>query len=164
MNAEASAASAGEASLSFVQMIYGGAAMGASLMVPGMSASVILMLLGLYTDLLFAADAIMRGQYGLLAYIAAFALCMFAAVILVARFIKRAFERIPAIAYAVVLGFIVGSCVGIGYSSLQLNDVNFNWFMGAATFFAGTAVSIFFAWMHYRREQKNPEAATADRI
>lgn len=147
-----------EASLNFVEMMYGGFAMGASLMIPGMSASVILMLLGLYTDLLFAAEAIVRGQYGLLVYIGVFAVCMFAAVILVSRFIKRAFERMPAIAYAVVLGFIVGSLVGIALNSLQIADSNFNWFMGAASFLAGTALSLFFAWMNFKKEKSGEGA------
>jgi len=153
LGADSAANASAEASLSFVEMMYGGFAMGASLMVPGMSASVILMLLGLYTDLLFAAEAILRGQYGLLVYIGVFAICMFSAVILVSRFIKRAFERIPAIAYAVVLGFILGSMIGIALNSLQITDANFNWFMGTASFFAGTAVSLLFAWMNYKKER-----------
>ena len=161
LGADSAVSASTEASLNFIEMIYGGFAMGASLMVPGMSASVILMLLDIYTDLLFAAEAIVRGQYGLLVYIGVFAVCMFAAVILVARFIKRAFERIPAIAYAVVLGFILGSMIGIALNSLQIADVNFNWFMGAASFLAGTAISLFFAWMNIKKETSPKEEGEA---
>jgi len=133
--------------------MYGGFAMGSSLLIPGMSASIILMLLGLYTDLLFAAEAILQGELHLLAYIGVFAVCMFAAVVLTSRFIKAAFEKAPKVAYAVVLGFILGSFLGIGVSSLQISDVNFNWFMGIVTFIAGTALSLFFAYLNFKKEK-----------
>jgi len=142
----------GQTSLSFIDMIYGGAAMGASLLVPGMSASVILILLGLYTELLFAASEIMAGHYGLLVYIGVFALCMFAGVILTSRLIKRAFEKIPAIAYAVVLGFIIGSFLGIGLSSLQIADPHFHWVSGILSFGAGVCLSLFFVFMNFKKE------------
>jgi len=148
---------AAEASITYLEMVYGGAAMGASLLIPGMSASVVLMLLGLYTDLLFTAEAIVRGEWFYLTYIAVFAVCMFTAVILVSRFIKRAFEKIPAIAYAVVLGFIVGSFAGIAVTSLQIADANFTWAMGVLAFVAGTALSLFFAYMNYKREKEKAE-------
>ena len=143
---------------SFIEMIYGGFAMGASLLVPGMSASVILMLLGLYTDLLFTAQAIMGGEWGLLALIVVFAIFMFTGVILTARFIKRAFEKIPAIAYAAVLGFIAGSFAGIAIMSLQIRDANFTWPVGALAFIAGTALSLFFAYMNFKKEKDGAAA------
>jgi len=143
---------------SFIEMIYGGFAMGGSLLVPGMSASVILMLLGLYTDLLFTAQAIMSGEWGLLALIGVFAIFMFTGVILTARFIKRAFEKIPAIAYAAVLGFIAGSFAGIATMSLQITDANFTWLAGAPAFIAGMALSLFFVYMNFKKEKA--DAAT----
>lgn len=152
---------AAQASITYFEMVYGGAAMGASLLIPGMSASVILMLLGLYTDLLFTAEAIVRGELSYLTYIAVFAVCMFTAVIMVSRFIKAAFEKIPAIAYAVVLGFILGSFAGIGVSSLQIADANFTWTLGIVTFAAGTALSLFFAYMNYKKEKDGLEKADA---
>jgi putative membrane protein len=139
---------------SMIEMAYGGFAMGASLLVPGMSASVILMLLGLYTNLLFIAEAIMHGELSLLFYIGVFAVCMFSGVILTARFIKKAFEKIPAIAYAIVLGFIGGSFSGIAVMSLQISDANFNWTMGVVSFVVGTALSLFFVYMNFKKEAK----------
>jgi len=155
-------ANTAHAGLHFVQMIYGGIAMGSSLLIPGMSASVILMLLGLYADLLFAAEAILQGDLRLLIYIGVFVVCMFAAVILTSRFIKTAFEKIPKIAHAVVLGFIIGSFLGIGINSLQVSDANFNWVVGIVVFVAGTALSLFFAVMSKSIEESKNREGTAD--
>jgi len=153
VGADVSTGAAAQANLDFINMVIGGLAMGSSLLIPGMSASVILMLLGLYTDLLFAAEAILRGELHLLIYIGVFAFCMFAAVILTSRFIRKAFEKAPKIAYAVVLGFIIGSFFGIGANSLQISEVGFNWFVGIAAFTAGTALSLFFAYVNFKKEQ-----------
>jgi len=155
-------ANTAHAGLHFVQMIYGGIAMGSSLLIPGMSASVILMLLGLYADLLFAAEAILQGDLRLLIHIGVFVVCMFAAVILTSRFIKTAFEKIPKIAHAVVLGFIIGSFLGIGINSLQVSDANFNWVVGIVVFVAGTALSLFFAVMSKSIEESKNREGTAD--
>jgi len=154
---ETDAYTATQATLQFHEMIYGGVAMGSSLLIPGMSASIILMLLGLYTDLLFAAEAILRGELHLLVYVGVFVVCMFAAVIVTSRFIKTAFERVPKIAYAVVLGFIAGSFLGIGFNSVQIDDAGFNWLIGAVVFTAGTALSLFFAYLNFKKEKADDE-------
>jgi len=151
----------GNITLSIPSMIYGGFATGASLLIPGLSASVILVLLGVYQDILFAAEALMRGDLSQLLPFGIFMLCVAGALVLTSRLIKTAFERIPRLAYAVVLGFMLGSLFGIAGNSLQIVDDSFNWWIGALVLTLGTALSLFFVYMSARQEEKKKEAKSA---
>ena len=140
--------------LTYFEAIYGGLATGASMLIPGMSVSVILMLLGIYKDLLFAVRDIMTGDVHLVPYILVFAAFALAGVVLISRFIKRAFVQIPHIAYHVVLGFILGSLVGIAINSFQIADPDSTVLISALAFMGGAAISLAFSWASARREDK----------
>ncbi|MCL2680211.1 MAG: DUF368 domain-containing protein [Coriobacteriia bacterium] len=131
-------------------MIYSGLATGSSLLIPGLSASVVLILLGAYRDLLFAAEALLRGDTAQLLPFGIFVLCVAVALVLTSRLIKAAFERRARLAYALVFGFMLGSLGGIATNSLRIADPSFSWPVGVLTFVAGTAVSLFFVWTSTR--------------
>ena len=140
--------------LTYLEAIYGGLAAGASMLIPGMSVSVILMLLGIYKDLLFAVRDIMTGDLHLVPYILVFAAFALAGVVLISRFIKRAFVQIPHITYHVVLGFILGSLVGIAINSFQIVDPDSSTLISVFAFAGGAAISLAFSWASARREDK----------
>lgn len=149
--------------VSYLQMIYGGTVTGGSLLVPGMSTSVVLMLMGLYTTVIFdIPSALSAGDLSILPYVGTFVFFVFVGLILIARLIKKAFKAVPATAYSVVLGIISGSFLGIGFNALQINDSNFNWIVGIISFGAGTVLALFFVFLNARNEtakQQNSEGA-----
>jgi putative membrane protein len=122
----------------------GGLACGAAALIPGMSNSTVLIVMGLYSQLIFAAEALLRANFTYLLPLGIFGFCAVAGLVLASRGIKFVFERFPGFANVTVFGFMIGSLIGILSQSLQLHDANFNWLQGALMPIAGLGISIMF--------------------
>ncbi|MCL2664465.1 MAG: DUF368 domain-containing protein [Defluviitaleaceae bacterium] len=125
----------------------GGLAAGIAAPVPGMSLSTVLILMGVYYPLIFAAESIMRMSFDYLPHFFLFLLCVAAGIVLASRGIKTIFEKYPGFANTTVLGFMAGSLAGILIQAHNLNDPNFTWFSGIAMLVAGLAVSAVFVFV-----------------
>ena len=121
-----------------------GLAGGITALIPGMSVSMVLIIMGVYDQLLFAADSLLKMDFTYLLPFGLFGVCALAGLVLTSRGIKHIFERFPGLANSMVFGFMGGSLIGILVQSLQLSDPNFNWLLGGAALAAGLIVSMLF--------------------
>jgi len=106
-------------------------------MVPGMSISLILIIMGVYNFLLHAAKSID------IPVIAVVGGCFVAGMLAFSKVTKFIFDRFYNWAYFVVFGFMTGSIIDI-YVGLPENDPNFSWFLGIMMLLAGLFISLLF--------------------
>jgi len=127
---------------------------GMAALVPGMSVSMILIIAGVYGQLLFAADDFLHLQFTYLLPFGLFSLCALAGLVLASTGIKALFDRYPGLANSMVLGIMGGSLVGLLVQSLRMADENFTWILGGCMLAAGLGVSMLFVLLG-RAMEKN---------
>ena len=149
-----SSASAEGMRMSLPLLALSGLAGGAVALVPGMSVSTILILLGIYSPLLLAAEAFLHLDFTHLLPFGLFAACALAGMALASRGIKAIFDKFPGFANALVFGFMTGSLAGLLAESLRMQDPNFNWVLGGIMFAAGLGISVLFVLLG-RAMEKN---------
>jgi len=137
-------ANAGTESILFLRLALAGFIAGAITLVPGMSISAILIMLGAYGPLFAMVDGILRLNWHYLPPFFGTLLAAALGLILTARLIKRIFKRYPGFANACIFGFMSGTLVGIFIESLHLQDPGFTWPLGAVTFAIGIGASFLF--------------------
>jgi len=140
--APAESAEAASSSVNYLYYGFCGAVAGMASMVPGMSISMILMMLGVYMPFLNAArhlDILTLGVVGV---------CFVIAMVLFSRFTKFIFKKYHNFAYFMVFGFMCGSVLSILVRITRMVDVTklpfFTWAAGIATLCVGIAVSTLF--------------------
>ena len=114
---------------------------GASLLIPGMSNATVLLIMGVYSQIILIAESILRMDFTYLAYFSIFVICAIVGLVISSRFIKFVFEKFTSLANWVVLGFMAGSLIGILIQSLHLPDINFNWLLGSIMVIVGIGIS-----------------------
>ena len=120
---------------------------GLTALVPGMSVSMILILTGVYTQLIFIADSLLHLDFTCLVPFGVFGLLAVIGLVLTSKGIKFIFEKYPGLANTAIFGFMSGSLIGIFVQSLKLDDPSFNWFLGGTMLFLGLAVSFLFVFL-----------------
>lgn len=125
----------------------GGILAGATALIPGMSISAVLIMMGIYPQLIIAAESLLRLDFTYLPQMLLFLLFVLAGVVLISRGIKSLFKKIPALAYTAVFGFVAGSLVGILIQSFRLYDPNFTWPLGIIMLAAGLGISALFFFL-----------------
>jgi len=137
-------ASADTESILFLRLALAGFIAGAITLVPGMSISAILIMLGAYGPLIAMVDGLLRLNWQYLPPFFGTLLAAALGLILTARLIKRIFKRYPGFANACIFGFMSGTLVGIFIESLSLQDPGFTWLQGGLTFAIGLGASFLF--------------------
>jgi putative membrane protein len=127
-----------------LRMALGGFLGGITALVPGMSVSIVYIIMGIYTQLLYLADMLLHGDFAYLLPLVVYAICTVAGVVLASRGIRYVYDRYPGFANSMILGFLGGSLVGILYQCLRLDDPGFNWLQGGVALVAGFGVSMLF--------------------
>ena len=130
--------------VNFLEVALSGFVIGAVALVPGMSISAVLMMLGVYGELVMMAATILSRDFSYLPHLLGVALCAVLGVVFASRGIKRFFEQHPGLANTCVLGFMGGSMVGIFAQSLYIVAPAFNWFLGGAMLAAGLGLAVLF--------------------
>lgn len=122
-------------------------------MIPGMSVSMILMLLGVYQPML---DAVSKFEIITMLPVA---VGFFAGMILLARFIKYLFKRFHSVAYFVVFGFMIGTLISI-FPGLPQDALS--WVLSIVMIAAGVGISVLFQKLGKKfnksEEQEEPPA------
>ena len=143
--------------VSFPMVAISGFLAGAVTLVPGMSISAILIMLGVYGQLLVMAESLLLGQLTYVPQLIGLILAAILGLALSARGIKRAFDRAPGLSNICVVGFMSGTLVGIFAESLYLADAYFNWLLGGALFLLGLCIATGFValgrYMNKRAEE-----------
>ena len=125
-------------------LALGGFAAGVTALIPGMSLSTVLVVLGVYGPLMYAAEALIRMDLSFIVPIGLFLICLAIGLVSTAKGIKYVFEKFPGFSNTTVLGFQFGSLVGIAYQSHQIIDPNFTWLLGGIMLVVGFCISIMF--------------------
>jgi len=137
--------SAGDgAVVSLLSIAVSGFAIGAVALVPGMSISAVLIMLGVYGELITMANAILRFNFGYLPHLIAVAACAVLGLVLTSRGIRRFFSVYPGLANTCVLGFMSGSMLGIFAQSLFVQQGSSYWMIGLCALVAGLVLSRLF--------------------
>jgi len=134
-----------------------GLAGGAVALMPGMSVSMTLIIFGVYSQLLFAAESFLHLDFTYWVPFGLFGLCAMIGLVLASSGIKVVFERYPGLANSMVFGFMAGSLAGISVQSLNISDASFRWWLGALMLIIGLGVSMLFVVMG--RAMKKSDAA-----
>ena len=136
--------SLGVESIGLIRLTISGFFAGIVALVPGMSVSSILIIFGVYSQLLFIAETLIRFNFNYLIHFALFGGCAVCGLVLAAGSIKAAFEKNPGFANVSVFGFMTGSLIGILVQSLLMTDNNFNWLFGSIMLAVGLGISMLF--------------------
>jgi len=128
-------------------LALGGFAAGITALIPGMSLSTVLILLGVYSPLIYAAEALMRMNFSYLIPISLFFICTAVGLMCTAKGIKYVFEKYPGFSNTTVLGFQLGSLLGIAYQSHFITETSFTWILGGIMLAAGFCISIMFMFL-----------------
>jgi len=121
-----------------------GFASGAALLVPGMSFSMILILTGVYGQLIYAARTLVQLNTDHLLWLIVFVITVIAGLALASKLIKAAFVKFPAAANSAVLGFMLGSLLVLLVEGFRVIDVTFAWWHGVFAAILGLGISILF--------------------
>jgi len=121
-----------------------GLAGGAVALMPGMSVTMTLIIFGVYSQLLFAAEAFLHFDFTDLLPFGLFGACALVGLVLASRGIKAVFERYPGLANSMVFGFMAGSLAGLLAQSLRQHDASVHWLPGGLMLAAGLGMSMLF--------------------
>jgi len=125
-------------------LAIGGFAAGITALVPGMSLSTILIILGVYTPLIYAGEALLRMELSYIVPIGLFLVFTVIGLLAAAKGVKYVFEKFPGFSNTTVLGFQFGSLFSIAYQSHFIADTNFTWFVGGVMLIIGFCISVSF--------------------
>jgi len=128
-------------------LALGGFAAGVTALIPGMSLATVLVILGVYSPLIYAAEALLHLEFSYLIPIGLFLVCTVIGLMSTARGIKYIFKKYPGFANTTVLGFQFGSIVSIMYKSHYIIDPNFTWLLGGIMLATGIGISALFIIM-----------------
>lgn len=132
----------------------GGLLAGASALIPGMSVSMILILTNVYSSLIDTASQLLHMDFTHIWQFVVFMLMALIGIVSTSRIIKYAFEKAKGFANSAVLGFIIGSLLGILIPAWQMQSSNFSWWIGIFMLIIGSAISIGFVYLSKKLEIK----------
>ena len=132
-----------------------GLAAGAASMIPGLSCTLVLVIMGVFEYLMRTAYEIIsdfsRRGLGVAGIVGG---CFIIAMVLTSKVARRVFARYPGAAYFAVFGFMCGSLADIG---MGLPRSEGSWLVGGGMLAVGLVVSVLFALLG-RRFNAAPEA------
>lgn len=132
----------------------GGLAGGAVAPVPGMSVSIVLIIIGIYSQLIVAAESLLRLDFALLLPFGVFCVCAVVGVMSASRGIKFVFDKYPGFSNVLVFGFMSGSLLGLLVQSVRMEEAGFNWLMGGVMLAVGLALSMLFVVLGKRMNKE----------
>ena len=132
----------------------GGLIAGVLTLVPGMSIATLLIVMGIYPQVMYAANRQLPpdANSGYLLHLLLFFVGIVAGLVLVAKSIAKCFEKWPGPSHSSVFGFMAGSLVGMAVLGLMSPHpfgiaAGFNWVIDFAALLVGVGISIGFMVM-----------------
>ena len=135
------------AQVNFLMLGAGGFVAGAIVLIPGMSISAILIMVGIYGRIMYLAEMLLEGNISYLLPVLGFLLCALAGLVLVSRGIKTILEHFPGFANMCILGFMTGTLLGILMESFYLTDPNSTLPINVFALTLGVGLSLIFVLM-----------------
>ena len=143
---------------SLPRLVSAGFAGGATALIPGMSVSMVLIVFGVYRELIFTAKQVLGLDMAYLLPAVLFAGAAIVGLVVSSKAIKWVFEELPGLAYTIVFGFMASSILGMVIQSLQLQDTDFNWVLGAFMLAVGLGISMLFVVLSRKMDAGEKES------
>ena len=139
------AQAAGASFGSLLLMVLLGMVASATMVIPGVSGSMILMLLGYYEAVIGALNNLRSGDLSSLVILAPFAVGIVLGLFLIAKLISTLLEKAPALTFAAILGLVLASPVALLIQNSECFEVATvgNWAVSILCLAAGFAA----AWL-----------------
>ncbi len=137
---------------SLLLMVFLGIIASATMVIPGVSGSMILMLLGYYEAVISALNSLRSGDMGSLIILAPFGIGVVLGLFLIAKLISTLLEKAPTLTFAAILGLLLASPVALLIQNSECFSVATpaNWIISLICMAAGFVV----AWMLSRLDSK----------
>ena len=134
-------------SVSWYLLAIGGFLGGVTVLAPGLSVTMVLIIVGVYTPILFAAEQLLHLNFTYFLPFAFFCVFALAGLVLSSRGIRYTFRKYPGFSNSIVMGLMLGALLGVLISSLQISDANFTWLLGGVLLLVGLGISILFVFL-----------------
>jgi putative membrane protein len=119
---------------------------GVTSLIPGLTFSTILLITGIYGQLITALDSLLRGNLAYTLPLGLMSLCAVIGLVLTSKGIRYVLDNHPGFANTIVFGFMAGSLVCVLMQAMAPGD-GFNWILDGAIFAVGFCISILFVAM-----------------
>ena len=138
-------------------LVLSGIAGGITAVIPGMSVTMVLIVFGVYSNLLITAEQLLHLNFANVFPFALFTVCALAGMVLSSKVIGIILKKYPGFSNSTILGFMTGALIGILIQSLQIDDPSFNWLLGCIMLAAGLAISMLFVIIGKKVNKPEPE-------
>ncbi len=137
---------------SVLLMVLLGMIASATMVIPGVSGSMVLMLLGYYEAVIGSLNGLRSGDLSSLAILAPFGIGVVLGIFLIAKLISTLLDKAPTMTFAAILGLVLASPVALLIQNSECFQVATpgNWAISLLCLAAGAAV----AWLLSRLDQK----------
>lgn len=127
-------------------LALGGFLGGVTALIPGMSVSMVLIIMTVYYPVIFIADQLLHFDFTYIVHFGVFFVCAVVGLVITSRGIKAIFKKYPGFANSLVFGFMAGSLISLLAGSIRMEDTGFNWLLGGAMLVAGLCISMLFVF------------------
>jgi len=137
-------------------MIPLGALASATMVIPGVSGSMVLMLVGYYETVISGLNGLRAGDFSTLGLLLPFAIGIVAGIFLIAKLIDILLKKSPAMTFAAILGLVLASPVALLIQNSECFAVATpaNWLVSALCLVLGFAVAFILSKLDKSDESK----------
>ena len=138
-------------------MIPLGAIASSTMVVPGISGSMILMLLGYYNPVINAMNDLRGGDWSSLAILAPYAIGLLVGIVFIAKLMNFLLKKHAALTFSAIFGLVIGSPVALLMQNRECFQIATagNWIISIVCLVIGFAV----AWFMSTLDKKQSEPA-----
>ena len=138
-------------------MIPLGAIASSTMVVPGISGSMILMLLGYYNPVINAMNDLRGGDWSSLAILAPYAIGLLVGIVFIAKLMNFLLKKHAALTFSAIFGLVIGSPVALLMQNRECFQIATagNWIISVVCLIVGFAV----AWFMSTLDKKQSESA-----
>ena len=139
-------------------MIPLGAIASSTMVIPGVSGSMIMMLLGYYNPVINAMNDLRGGDWGSLAILLPYAIGLIVGIVVIAKLMNYLLRKHAALTFCAIFGLVIGSPVALlmqNRECFQLADTG-NWIISAVCLIIGFAVAWFMSTLDKKQTEESP--------
>ena len=140
-------------------MIPLGAIASSTMVIPGISGSMILMLLGYYNPVINAMNDLRGGDWSSLAILAPYVIGLLVGIVFIAKLMNFLLKKHAALTFSAIFGLVIGSPVALlmqNRECFQLANAG-NWIASIVCLIIGFAIAWFMSRLDGKQPQNRPE-------
>ena len=139
-------------------MIPLGAIASSTMVIPGISGSMILMLLGYYNPVINAMNDLRGGDWSSLAILLPYAVGLLVGIVFIAKLMNFLLKKHAALTFSAIFGLVIGSPVALlmqNRECFQLANTG-NWIISAVCLIIGFAIAWFMSTLDKKQTEESP--------